>query len=385
MNVLMLTSRFGFGYGMGYSSYKEAIALVSLGHSVTVVHCYSSPEIEQFYDSRITSIYVPIKKIPLIGFLVYFFKLRKLMIDKIIIKKFDVVYVQSLEFGLLDLARIEAPIFYFARSTMRGMAQALRDEKIKTSLFLKLTTFVLIALERRCMRFSKRIFVKSLSMLREAQQLYGVDKDKVVVIAGGIDSEDFQIKSEPLSLEFKRELGISLDIPVFLYAGRIVPQKGLLYLVKASLALLQETNFVVIIAGAIMSNSYYAEVKNLIDKSAYPSSFYFLGHIDQRKVPLVFNLSDCLVAPSLYEPFGMVNLQAAFLNKEIITTEAAGSIELLANYEKMKVVKSGSATALALAMREVLSIKKTKKQNNFDFSIYSWHNVAQQLIHHFKA
>jgi len=156
------------------------------------------------------------------------------------------------------------------------------------------------------------------------------------------------------------------------------------YLVEASLKLLQEMNFVVIIAGANANEPYYAKVKHLIDNSIYRNSFYFLGHINQLDMSLVLNLADCLVTPSFYEPFGMINLQAAFLNKKIITTEVTGSVDLLANYEKIKIVRAGSSTAIELAMREVLLLKSPTNQLPIDLSDYSWRSVAEQLLRYFS-
>lgn len=381
----MFTSRFGFGYGMGYAAHKEANAFISLGHSVTVVHCYSSSEIVYFYDPGITLIYLPIKKLPLIGFLIYSFKLKRLLKEKIDMNFFDCIYIQSLEFGLLNLARVKKPIFYFARSTMRGMQKAIRNEDPKKSLVQKIIYQVLVSLELRCMRYSKMIFVKSRTMLREVSKLYSINPHKISVVTGGIDAMDFQILSNSECIGFKQKLGLPLDVPVLLYTGRIVPQKGLVYFIEASLHLLREMNFVVIIAGAAISDSYFAKVKKLVDSSEYQKSFYFLGHVDQRDMSSLFNLADCLVTPSLYEPFGMVNLQAAFLNKKIITTDVTGSIELLANYQEMKVVKSGSAVAIETALREALLWKHRKSEEIFDFQVYSWQNVGQQLIRYFLA
>lgn len=383
MRILILTSRFGFGYGMGYSAYKEAVAFVSLGHSVTVIHCYNNPEIAHFYDPRITLIYLPIKKIPLIGFLLYSFKFKKFINEKINLKSFDCVYIQSLEFGLLDLAKIKIPIFYYARSTMRGMQQALQNEKMKISVFSKIINLVLVVLERRCMRYSKMVFVKSRKMVSEISRLYGMNVNKLVVIAGGIDDKDFQIQSESSCIEFKRKFKIPLDVPVVLYAGRIVPQKGLSYLIEASLILLREINFVVVIAGADINKSYYTKIKHQLDNTIYKKSFYLLGHINQLNMSLVFNSADCLVTPSVYEPFGMVNLQAAFLDKKIITTKVTGSVDLLANYAKMKVIEAGSSAAIESAMREVLFWKNSKSQTSIDFRIYSWRKVAEQLLYYF--
>lgn len=384
MKILMLTSRFGFGYGMGYSAYKEATALVSLGHSVTVVHCYSSPEIAHFYDQRITLIHLPMGRIPLIGFFMYVFKLKKFFNDKQRIKDFDSIYIQSLEFGLLDLSRIKIPVFYYTRSTMRGLQQALRNEGKKMSLFAKIIHLVLVTLECRCMRYSKMIFVKSRKMVSEISCLYHIHPNKLAVISGGIDDKDFQIQSESSCEAFKRNFKIPLGVPIVLYAGRIVPQKGLSYLIEASLTLLREINFVIVIAGTGVNQSYYTKVKQQLDNSMYQKSFYFLGHIDQRDMSMVLNSADCLVTPSIYEPFGMVNLQAAFLNISIITTEVTGSVDLLTDYENIKIVSAGSSTAIEIALKQVLLLKSPVDQLPIDLSDYSWRSVAKQLLRYFS-
>ncbi len=380
----MLTSRFGFGYGMGYAAYKEVVALVSLGHSVTVVHCYSSPDIAQFYDKKITVIYLPIKNIPLIGFIFFFFKLKNFFKEKINLEKFDSIYIQSLEFGLLDMARINTPIFYFARSSMIGLQNVLRSEGVKISSLAKVIHLVLVTLERRCMRYSKMIFVKSRKMVSEISTLYGINLNKIKIIAGGIDTNDFQIQKKSSCEEFKRKLRIPQDSYIVLYAGRIVPQKGLIYLIEASLCLLREFNFIIVIAGANLSESYKKKVKNLLDKNIYQKHFYFLGHVKQRDMSLILNLADCIVTPSLYEPFGMVNLQAAFLGKKIITTDVVGSIDLLANYRNMKIIKAGSATAIALALKEELLLRPQNNLLPLDSSTYSWKSVAEELSLYFS-
>ncbi len=385
MKILILTSRYGFGYGMGYASYKEAVALSEQGNSVTVVHCYNSLEINQFCDSRIKTIYLPIKKTPIIGFFVYYFKLNKFFKREVDLNDFDVVYIQSLEFGLLNLSKIKIPIFYFSRSTMIGLRKVLKKEKEKISLLARTTQFILVYLERRCLHYSKLVFVKSPKMVDEVYGFYNVNLDKMVIISGGVDVKDFQVQNESASLKFKHELRIPEKAYVVLYAGRIVPQKGLIYLIKASLNLFTKFDFIVVIAGASSNKNYVLNIKKLIDKSIYKNNFYWLGHVNQLNMTSVFNLADCLVTPSLYEPFGMVNLQAAFLNKNIVTTNVTGSIDLLVNYPKMKVVESASSASIESELREILLLKKDVLKSIIKTDGYSWDNVAKQLSQHFLS
>lgn len=381
----MLTSRFGFGYGMGYAAYSEACALANLGHSVTVVHCNHSPDLAQYHDPRIIFFHLPIKNIPLVGFFLFFFKIKRLLKEKIQADAFDVIYIQSLEFGLVNLAALGPPMYYFARSTMIRQHQVLRNEEGWISPLEKLIRFTLVTLERRCMRYSRSILVKSRSMAGEINRLYGIPKDKIAVVHGGIDLKDFQVRNKSSCVAFRHQFGIPQESFVVLYAGRIVPQKGLLFLIRAALALRSSFDFVVVIAGAIFSKSYIAKVKRLIISTGYEKSFYFLGHIDQLEMPVVFSSADCIVTPSLYEPFGMVNLQAAFLGKKIITTNVTGSVDLLAQYPRLKTVKAGSSSAIEAALREVLLQPSPAKPASLDLSMYSWRDVAEQLVRIFFA
>ncbi|MFA6422754.1 MAG: glycosyltransferase family 4 protein [Candidatus Buchananbacteria bacterium] len=384
MKILMLTSRYGFGYGMGYSAYKEAIAFADLNNSVTVVHCYNSPEIEIFSDSRIKTVYLPIIKIPLIGFFIYYFKLRSFLKDKFQMQEFDLIYIQSLEFGLIDMKKIKIPIFYFARSTMIGLQKTLQGEGIKKSFLDTIIHNILVCLEKRCMRYAKLIFVKSSAMAKEVESLYDISSQKIITATGGIDDINFKINNSTFNNDLKKKLSIPPSAKIILYAGRIVPQKGLIYLVKASLQLLKNYNFVVIVAGSYTDQNYMHSIIKLLENNIHKKSFYFLGHINQTEISSIFNIADCVVTPSLYEPFGMVNLQAAFLSKAVITTDITGSIDVLRNYHNLRVIQPGSVKAIEVSLKKILSTQENFNMQSFDFSQYSWMNVAKKILSYFK-
>lgn len=380
MKILMLTSRFGSGYGMGYSSYKEAQYFSDLNHDITVVHCNS--DIDDYFNKRIKFIHLPIKKTKFVDFILFYFALKKLM-KKINIDDFDVIYLQSLEFGLLELSKIKKPIFYFSRSTMLGLQKALQKENVKKSFLNKINHAILVFLEKRCMNYAKLVFVKSKVMLDEVADLYHINHQKIILITGGIDKEDFKADAVKDSKEFKKKWSISSSSKIILYAGRIIPQKGLIYLIKATLRLLNDYDFVVIVAGLCGDKNY----QNLINKQLndHTKSFLFLGHINQLEMSHIFNLADCVVTPSLYEPFGMVNLQAAFLGKAVITTDITGSIDVLQNYHGLTVANAGSVKEIEHSLKKILLNKKNKDAWLFNFDCYSWQNVANKIITLFKT
>ncbi len=380
MKILMLTSRYGFGYGMGYSAYKEAMAFAELGNTVTVVHCFNNPEISMFSDPRVNIVYLPIMRIPLIGFLVYYFKIRKFLRETIKIQAFDLIYIQSLEFGLVDLKKIKIPVFYFARSTMNGLHKTLKGEEINKSFLDNIVHFVLVCLEKRCMKYAKSILVKSKIMAKEVESLYNINSQKIITVTGGIDEANFKINDSAFSKNLKEKLSIPSSAKIVLYAGRIVPQKGLIYLIKAALQLLEAYNFVIVIAGSPADKHYLGSITKLLKNNTRKKSFYFLGHINQLEMSSILNITDCIVTPSLYEPFGMVNLQAAFLGKTVITTDTTGSIDVLRNYQNLTVVHAGSVEAIKVPLGKILSIGENVTRQPFDFSQYSWVNVAKRIL-----
>ena len=377
MKILMLTSSFGSGYGMGYSSYKEAKCFADLGHEVTVAHC--NQDIDAYTDNRIKFIYLPIKKIKFIDFFFFYFSLKKFFKKVISINEFDLIYIQSLEFGLLNLPAIKQPIFYFARSSMIGLNNVLKKEGIRKNLFNKLNFSILVHLEKKCLRYAKKVFVKSKIMAGEVKELYGVNSSKLFVVSGGIDENDFKVNNNPDS-DFIKNLSIPLNTKIILYAGRVVPQKGLIYLIKAALELLEKYNFVVVVAGEHKNKKYFNSIVELINNSVYKKSFYFIGHVNQLDMNSIFNIADCVVTPSLYEPFGMVNLQAAFLGKTVITTEVTGSIDLLGKYSRLNVVKSGSVMDIKNSLKKVLNNQTNYNLANYNFKDYLWIDVARQIL-----
>lgn len=373
----MLTSRFGSGYGMGYSSYKEAQCFADLGHDVTIVHC--NQDIDDYADHRIKFIYLPISKVKFIDFILFYFSLNYFFKKVINLNQFDLIYIQSLEFGLLNLSVIKKPIFYFSRSTMIGLHNALRKEGVRKGLLSRLNYSILVYIEKRCFKYAKKVFVKSEIMAREVGDLYGVQSDKISIISGGIDENDFRI-GDKVDYDFIKSVSIPLDANIILYAGRVVPQKGLIYLIKASLELLKQYKFIVVIAGEHNDKKYFHSIMTLINHSVYKKSFYFIGHINQLDVGHIFNMASCIVTPSLYEPFGMVNLQAAFLRKAIITTEVTGSIDLLRGYNGLNVIQPSSIEDITKALQRVLNNQDNFVLNNFNFYGYLWIDVARQIL-----
>ena len=188
MKIIIFTSFYGSGYGLGYSAYKEANEFCKAGHDITVVYINKEEDIQ--LNEKILFFHLPKVNFPFFDIIDYFFKLRKFF-NKKKLNGYDIIYIQSLEFGLLSLAKIKTPIFYFCRSSIRGISCFFKKYDIKNSITKKIINIFLVILEKRLLNCSRTIFVKSKLMADELMRFYQTQPKNIKVIYGGIDDKDF--------------------------------------------------------------------------------------------------------------------------------------------------------------------------------------------------
>ncbi len=111
------------------------------------------------------------------------------------------------------------------------------------------------------------------------------------------------------------------------YVGRLVHEKGVQVLLEAApiiLASHPRTKFV--IAGKGPSESY---LKHLAQERGVANSVYFTGYIDDATRNRLFSYANVAVFPSLYEPFGIVALEAMAARTPVVVTNTGGLAEIV--------------------------------------------------------
>ncbi|NTW41634.1 MAG: glycogen synthase [Cellulomonadaceae bacterium] len=161
-----------------------------------------------------------------------------------------------------------------------------------------------------------------------------VDPDKVRVVHNGIDLSGWRRPESTQDVEAAeatvRRLGIDPDRPAVVFVGRITRQKGLPYLLRAAEALPPEVQLV-LCAGAPDTPEILAEVSGLVDDLRTKRDG--VVWIDQMlpRPELVAVLSACTVfaCPSVYEPLGIVNLEAMACGLPVVGTATGGIPEVV--------------------------------------------------------
>ena len=154
-----------------------------------------------------------------------------------------------------------------------------------------------------------------------------IDPDRVSVVYNGIDLADWRPNDDP---GLVRSLGVDPDRPSIVFVGRITRQKGLPYLLRAARALPADVQLV-LCAGAPDTPEIMAEVSGLVAELAETRDgvVWIDRHLPRNELTALLTSATCFVCPSVYEPLGIVNLEAMACGAAVVGTATGGIPEVV--------------------------------------------------------
>ena len=185
--------------------------------------------------------------------------------------------------------------------------------------------------ERTAYANADGVVAVSESMKADVQALYGVAPERIRVIHNGIDPDEY--RPSP-SAETLRRLGVDPDVPFVLFVGRITRQKGILHLVRAVRYFdvgargLQ----VVLCAGAPDTPEIAAEMRALVDEVQGETAariVWIPAMLPKPDVITLYTEAAVFVCPSVYEPFGIINLEAMACETPVVASAVGGIPEIV--------------------------------------------------------
>jgi len=188
--------------------------------------------------------------------------------------------------------------------------------------------------ERVAIENADAIIAVSGGMKRDVLTAYpSVDPGKIRVVYNGIDTEQYLPDRGTDVIE---RLGIDLTRPSVVFVGRITRQKGLPYLMRACHDLPPETQ-IVLLAGAPDTKEIAAEVEGLANElraaRAAGGVIWVQDMLPKHEVVQVLTHATVFVCPSIYEPMGIVNLEAMACETAVVATATGGIPEVVADGE----------------------------------------------------
>ena len=169
-----------------------------------------------------------------------------------------------------------------------------------------------------------------------------IDPDKVHVVHNGIDTEDWSPVVDP---DRVRALGVDPDRPSVVFVGRITRQKGLPLFLRAVAQLPPEVQ-IVLCAGAPDTPEIEAEVVGLVDSLARTRDgvVWIRDMLPRRDVVALLSAATVFACPSIYEPLGIVNLEAMACETAVVATATGGIPEVVVDGETGRLVPIAQAT-----------------------------------------
>ena len=170
-----------------------------------------------------------------------------------------------------------------------------------------------------------RVIVCSSYMSKELQRVFQAPTDKLRIVPNGVDLKRYQRTGQELS----RPSFATPEEKIVLFVGRLVQEKGVHLLIEAIPKILHYCSGVkFIIAGRGPAEDY---LKNKAMDLGVANRIYFTGYIDDETRDLLYREAAVAVFPSLYEPFGMVVLEAMAARTPVVVADVGGLSEIVAH------------------------------------------------------
>ncbi|MHA1249031.1 MAG: glycosyltransferase family 4 protein [Candidatus Helarchaeota archaeon] len=176
---------------------------------------------------------------------------------------------------------------------------------------------------------SKLIFV-SKSLLFDYRFLINQNNiKKIIIIPNGINIKELTKNSNAENIINKLNLK---NHRILFSIGRLDKTKGFQNVIKIFKNLSENFNVVYLIAGP--DSGYRSELQNLIKKNNLENKIFLLGLVDEQRKRDLYAAAEIVLCPSLYEPFGIVILEAMAFGKPIISSNIGGIKEIIKdNYD----------------------------------------------------
>lgn len=157
-------------------------------------------------------------------------------------------------------------------------------------------------------------------------------EDQKAVWRNGVDTNRFgSEEANSKAIEFRQKFNIAEDDIVFLFSGRLTPEKGAEELLKAFTEVAQKVpNTKLVIAGAFFFNSnivspFEQKLRNLASNPTVKNRIIFTGFVNYEDMPAIYAMSDICVLPSIWDdPAPLAVIESLFSGKPLITTRSGG-------------------------------------------------------------
>ena len=255
-------------------------------------------------------------------------------------------------------------------------------------------------LEKTALLNADGIIAVSRSMMEDVQQLYGISPEKIRVIHNGIDLDHYK---PTFDKEIISSYGINPHKPFVLFVGRITRQKGIIHLINAIPHLDDDIQIVLCAAVAdteAIDRKLNGKIEEVRDNGK--NQILLISKIvPEDHLAVLYSHASVFVCPSVYEPFGIINLEAMACNTPVVASAVGGIREVVVHNETGLLVdfEAGDnfepkrpeqfSRDLAAAINQLLASPEKLKAMGIESrrrieEHFSWKNIARQTLEYYR-
>ncbi|MGA2308561.1 MAG: glycosyltransferase family 4 protein [Candidatus Bathyarchaeia archaeon] len=223
-------------------------------------------------------------------------------------------------------------------------------------------------------------------MISHVRWAFGLPPDKLVMVPNGVNFKAYARKENEDMSQFRNRFALPQE-KIVLFVGRLVHEKGAHVLVSAVPKVLDKIDAKFVFVG----NGYMRDqLSDLAEQMGIAHKVMFTGFVDDETLRNLQKCADVSVVPSLFEPFGIVALEAMAAGSPVVVSDAGGLSEIV-NHEVDGVkVYSGNPDSLAWGITKVLTDEgfANRLRANAHRKVqqkYNWGMIAQQTKNVYEA
>ena len=247
--------------------------------------------------------------------------------------------------------------------------------------------------ERTAIEAADAVIAVSSGMREDVLSTYGaLDPARVHVVRNGIDTEVWYPTAPTPGESVLEELGVDSEKPLVAFVGRITRQKGVAHLVAAAHRFSPDLQLV-LCAGAPDTPEIAAEVTDAVQNLSRERTgvFWVREMLPIGKIREILSAATVFVCPSVYEPLGIVNLEAMACATAVVASDVGGIPEVVANGETGLLVHYDAADPCGFEKRLADAVNTLaadpEKAERFGkagrercIDEFSWARIAEQTL-----
>ena len=287
--------------------------------------------------------------------------------------KFDVTLAQPTRYNSPDIAE------------MQFVNKAWTEYKKSERMPLTLQDKIMPRIETSNIKKAKAVIALSESVKNEVVKYHSIEPEKIHVVYSGVDSQTFTPENRQIySDEIRAKHNLTPDQTVLVFAGNPFERKGLEYVLRAASEIQKNTTLLVL---GKYSQAEYNQFTKIAEEVGVKDKTIFVGLT--KDISKYFAASDIFVLPTLYEPFGLVILEAMASGLPVITSKLAGAAELITDGKDGMLLNDPKdvndiSEKLNYLINDKVSRENIAKAARATAEKYTWERTAKGMLEVFE-